>query len=97
MRPRRIQLDGYSDNPRLPAPNPATSNQLRCLEEMQIPWEPGITSYDAYLLIRENNDRWCKLPITAAQESILIKHGRLKPGMNRGEATAIINVLRNGR
>ena len=70
----------------------ASPAQLDCLSQMGVEYDNGISSAEADRLIKQNKDKWEKLPATAKQRSMLQK-GLWKEGMTRGEATKLIEKL----
>ncbi len=69
---------------------PATERQLRCLEEMGLDTSGPLTAVQASQLIHRYQPRWDNLSPTAAQVRRLQEINKWRPGLNRRQATALI-------
>jgi hypothetical protein len=76
---------------------PATANQLECLAELGVRATPGLSYREADRLIKENRERWARLPPTEAQRHFLQYRAWWREGMTRGEATDLIARIKAGR
>ncbi len=72
----------------------ASPAQLACLAQMGIACNRWISSYEADWLIKQNKNKWEKLPATDRQRFTLQQRGCWREGMTRGEACELIGKLK---